>query len=560
MLIIMYLTYKKNNGRTYVYIEENAWIDGKPSRLWQKYLGPENKFKDLNLSGLLSKHEANVQMKTLHFGLSAALWQIASNLHLAEIIDKHATKTRHQNLSLGEYITIAAINRCVAPCSKTHLASWFTQDWISTRYDIDPTVLNAQTYWNHFQDIDENLIDTIELDIDRAVVAAYKLDLDHLLFDPTNFYTYSRVPDASSLSQFGHSKQNQNGSRIVSYALLCTRDFGVPLMHHTYPGNHQDAKAFRGVPARIVDRLKALGKDAAAVSVVFDKGNHSPAAFKVIDKMKMGFIASARNSTQKDLLHVPRDQFNKITLQVTGKAVEYYKTRRAIYGVDRDVYVVLDPRKSEKHILEFRAKIEAKHDAIETFFQNRLNVKKWASKDKVETKVKHMIGKRPFKDIIQATIGGVDDNVTLSVGMDKEAQAKYEETLGRSIIFTDRQDWTPEQVIWGYREQYVVEHAFKMMKCPSSIAVRPMYHHSNACVRAHVLTCVLGLLLLSLLRAELSNKNIHETYGQIIDTLRGIHVNKITLASGTPVLSKLEHVTGKAAKMVKNLKLGSLTR
>jgi transposase len=556
----MYITHKKNNGRTYLFLEENAWIDGKPRRLWQKYLGPEDKFKDLDLSGLLSKHESNVQMKTLHFGLSAALWQIASNLHLAEIIDKHAAKTRHQNLSLGEYITIAAINRCVAPCSKTRLASWLTQDWMSTRYDIDPIVLNAQTYWNHFQDIDENLIDAIELDIDRAVVAAYELDLDHLLFDPTNFYTYSRVADASSLKQFGHSKQNQNGLRIVNYALLCTRDFGVPLMHHTYPGNNQDAKAFRGVPARIVDRLKALGKDTAAVSVVFDKGNHSPAAFKVINKIKMGFIASARNSTQKDLLHVPRDQFTKITLKVTGKAVEYYKTRRAIYGVDRDVYVVLDPRKHEKHVLEFRAKLKAKHDAIETFFQNRLNVKKWASKDKVETKTRRMIGNRPLKDIIQTTIGGVDGNVTLSVSMDKEAQVKYEETLGRSIIFTDRQDWTPEQVIWGYREQYIVEHAFKMMKCPASIAVRPMYHHSNSCVRAHVLTCVLGLLLLSLLRAELSNKNIHENYGQIIDELRGIHMNKITLASGTHIMSKLEHVTGKAAKMVKSLKLGRLVR
>ena len=555
----MYLTTKIVHGDTYVYVEEKAWIDGKPRRLWQKYLGPEDKFKDLNLSALLAKHDDKVQMNTIHFGLSAALWQVASKIHLVDIIDSHAGKARHQNLSVGEYIAIAAINRCVAPCSKTKLSSWFSKDWMHTRYDIDPAVLNAQTYWNHFQALDETVIDTIELAIDRAVLATYSLDLDHLLFDSTNFYTYSRGGDAS-LQQFGHSKQNRNGLRLVNFALLCTRDYGVPLMHRTYAGNEQDAKAFKGIPMRVEERVKALGKDTTAITVVFDKGNHSPAAFKNIDKLQLHLIASARNSTQKDLLHVPREKFMSTTLPVTGKVVEYFKTTRAIYDVDRDVYVVLDPRKHEKHVLEFRAKLEEKKNAINTFFKARLNVKKWCSKAAVEKKVKAMIGKQPFKDVLVANVGGVDQQVTLSIVVDANAQAKHEETLGRSIMFTNRRDWTPEQVIWGYREQYVIEHAFKVMKCPESVAVRPMFHRANASVRAHVFTCVISLLLLSLLRAELSNKGIHESYGHIIDALRDIHVNEITLASGKPIMNKMENVTGLARKMVKSLDLNRLLK
>ena len=87
-----------------------------------------------------------------------------------------------------------------------------------------------------------------------------------------------------------------------------------------------------------------------------------------------------------------------------------------------------------------------------------------------------------------------------------------------------------------------------------------MFHHANASVRAHVFTCVISLLLLSLPRAELSNKGIHESCGDINDALRDIHVNEITIASGKPIMYKMEHMTGLAGKMVKSLGLNRLVR
>ena len=71
---------------------------------------------------------------------------------------------------------------------------------------------------------------------------------------------------------------------------------------------------------------------------------------------------------------------------------------------------------------------------------------------------------------------------------------------------------------------------------------------------------MIGLLLLSLLRAELSNKNIHESLGTINDALRDIHVNEITISTGKPIMYKMEHVTGLAGKMVKSLGLNRLVR
>ena len=555
---MVYISRRKKNGKYYLYLEESARIDGKPRRVWQKYLGPEDRLKDLTLSGLFSKHSTQIKIKTFDFGISSALWQIAEKIGLAAIIDKNTTKKREQGLTVGEYITLAAINRCCNPCSKSKLGNWFEKDWLSTRYDIKPDVLNAQTYWNHFRYLEEETLETIELELNKIVLKQYNLDLDNLFYDPTNFFTFSAGTGDEGLLQFGHSKENRNGNRLVSYTLLCARESGVPIMHKTYPGNEQDAKRFKSAPDEIKKRVKALNRKPSHVTLVFDKGNHSKDAFNAIDRYGFGFIASARNSTQKDLLHIPLDQFIDLILPVTGKAVKYLKESRMIYGKKRTVYVVLDPKKQKKHTIHFNEKVEDKAKGIVDYFKTRLNIKKWRTREAVEKKLKSMSGKKPFKDIIQYTLEGDTAQFTLKITLDEQARKNHIETLGRSVLFTNRDEWTPEAIIWGYREQYIVEHAFRKMKSPTSIQIRPMHHYSDRSIRVHVYVCILSLLLLSLLRLTLSREKILMTYDEILESLGSVHIMKIQTAAKGKGLWKLDNAGKLASKLVKNLKLKSL--
>ena len=555
---MVYLTRKKKKGNYYLYLEEKAWINGRTRRVWQKYLGPEDKLKDIKFNSLLTRHANEVEVHTIEFGISAALWQMVEEINLAGIIDAHTGKKREQNLSLGEYITIAAINRCVAPCSKSKLKRWYEKDWLSTRYDIDPKVLNAQTYWNHFQYLSKEVLGQIELALGQFVVDKYDLDLDSLFYDPTNFFTFSKGSEESELLQFGHSKENRNGCRLVNYYLVCARESGVPLMHETYAGNIQDALEFKQVPQRIADRLLALGRDPKLITLVFDKGNHSKDAFAAIDEIKLGFIASRRNSTHKDLLHMPRDEFTKTILPITKKTVEYFKTTKKIYGKDRLLYVVLDPKKQKKRTVKFGEKLEKKVLEIKEYFKDRLNIKMWSKKEAVEKKLKAMVGKRALADVIITELQGTDGNMTLTVSIDEKARKTHEATLGRTILFTNREDWTPEAVIWGYREQYIVEHAFRDMKSPTAIAVRPMYHHADTSIRAHVFLCVIALLLLSLLRLKLARKSVSASYDELLYELRSIHALKILTSPNAKPLWKLEKITKTASRFFKTLNLKRL--
>lgn len=591
---------KKQNGKYYLYLCKDGRVNGKKVHLYQKYLGPEDRINEMDLVSKLKKNAGSVECETIEFGISGALWKVAQEINLAGLIDEVAGKSRQQGLSLGDYITIAAINRCADPCSKSRLEGWFTRDWLSTRYNVEPKVLNAQTYYNHFQYLSRDKIRDIEENIIKAVVEKYKLGIESVLYDPTNFFTYSRGGrgwkdgKGSDLLMFGNSKQNMNGNRLVAFWLLCERNTGVPLMHETYPGSRQDAGVFRGllnedeggkgdngemienVPMLVAGRLKSLGCNMKRVTMVFDKGNLSDDGMKAIDDENLGFIASRRPSTHKDLLHVPMDKFTGTTLPTTGKKVKFYKTTRKIYGEMRTVYVTFDPAKHRKEVTKFNIKLDEKIAEITGYFKDRASFprgktrrgmgEKWRERAEVEKKVKTMIGRNPFKDVLVATVEGPAERIPVARGgrfhvhvkVNANARAKHEETLGRAVLFTNRKSWSPELVIWCYREQYIVEHAFRQMKSPESISLRPMYHHADPCIRAHVFTCVLGHLLLSLLRLKLKQKKTPAGYVKILESLRQVRITKIFPSATSPPILKVDRVKDFAANLVKILGLKRL--
>jgi transposase len=550
---MIYLVRKKVKGQTYLFLEERAYINGKSRRIWQKYLGNETKIREMGVTISPKK----LEYKTMEFGCSAALYQVAQKIGLAEIIDATCGKERHQNLSLGEYLLIVVLNRCVGPCSKSQLASWFQNDYLSTVFDINPKVLNAQTYWNHYQLLDEEKITQIELQLTRRVVELYKLDLSCLLFDPPNFYTFITVHENSHLPKFGKSKESRHNLRLINVSLLCTRKFSVPLWHYTYEGNVQDAKHFKGVMADINDRFQTIGQEITEIVLIFDKGNHSPKAFHQIDTLQLPFIASLRNSTQKDLVAIPEEEFTFIKLLSTGKQVGYYRLEREIYNQVRTVYVLLDPRKQKRATAELTAKLRLRHTAIDKFLP-KLNIKKWRSKEKVERQLRSLIGKKPFADILSFEVSGEFGKLEVTIGTDEEAKRAHLTTLGRSLIFTTQHAWTPEQVISAFRGKHVVEDCFKKLKRSQVLAIRPMYHWTDTCIRAHVFTCVLGLLLLNLLRLELTQKSLTLSHEQLLKALSELQLTQIYTSSKRPPFYRLNRHSSLAAQLYHRLRLKHL--
>jgi transposase len=94
--------------------------------------------------------------------------------------------------------------------------------------------------------------------------------------------------------------------------------------------------------------------------------------------------------------------------------------------------------------------------------------------------------------------------------------------LGKTILFTDRADWSDEQIVRGYRSQSHVEAAFRSMKDPHYLTFRPTHHWTDQKLRVHALYCVIALMITSLLRRQLAKAGIPVSLARMIRTLADI--------------------------------------
>src|SRR5437667_8955060 len=259
---------KKVRGHTYWYARECQRVDGKPKIVWQKYLG---RAEDIaNGAGAPSQPPAPREVTLSDFAAPAALYDLIEQLDLVTIIDRHAGK-RAQGVSVGAYIALAALNRCLAPTSKARMADWYTSTVLRRLLPIPPNLLTSQRFWDHMSYLDADKIAAIEQDLTRRLIDRFHIELSCLFYDTTNFYTFiDSFNEASGLAQRGKSKEKRMDLRIVGLALLVTKDFHIPLFHQVYA----DKVIGAGVERRLIvfaviafvvdecDLINVLGEEA----------------------------------------------------------------------------------------------------------------------------------------------------------------------------------------------------------------------------------------------------------------------------------------------------------
>jgi len=118
------ITKKMIRGKPYHYARECKRIDGKPKIVWQQYLGrPEDIINTMTQGPRLAETMPKPKEAIIvEFGALAALYDLAKRLDLSGHIDRHVPK-QGQGPTVGHYLLVAILNRCVAPSSKSGIMS-----------------------------------------------------------------------------------------------------------------------------------------------------------------------------------------------------------------------------------------------------------------------------------------------------------------------------------------------------------------------------------------------------------------------------------------------------
>jgi transposase len=514
----------------------------------QIYLGSEAELK--KTGELRFAHDPTIH--TYDYGLPCALYQIIQRLDLVHIINDAVAK-RHQGLSMGEYLTIAILNRCIQPCSKSRIEQWFHSGYLPHFFPKIETYLDADAYANHFAYLDDSVISTIESQLMIKVQQEFGVKWDQLMFDPTNFYTYIHPDEECTLPNHGHPKDGRPTLNLVGLSLVTTTDGGVPLLSHIFPGNQHDASVFRTELPHLQTRLKELKVDVQNLMLVFDKGNLSEDAFQLLQTMHLPFLCSIRPSTVKEYEEIPAKDFPTFIFP-NNKQVGILERTKTMYDQQYRLLIVHNPSQASWNDKNLQKKLMKELKIVQEFFATRLNQPHWTKKAKIEAKIKKIIPKRHLL-YFDVKVDELDGQLLLNVTILPQEIEAHSEMLGKTYLLTTDQTTPAEELIWRYRQQYLIERCFKYLKRPDLLSVRPIYHWTDSSIRGHLFACVLGLLILTLLTRQIQRFDPEVTFDSILEDLDQIKISTIKLPGWNGSIKRINHMEKKSSNLFELLNL-----
>ena len=429
---------------------------------------------------------------------------------------------------MGQYLLLAAINRAVRPVSKLRFADWYRSTALPRLIPASASQLSSQSFWNHLDFVQEHHIAAAERELSQRLIDQFQLSLRTLAYDGTNFFTFIDTRTPAELPQRGHNKQKRNDLRQVSLGMLVSTDFHVPLFHKVYAGNVNDCTIFATITEELRDRYQELARDCEHITLIFDKGNNGDEAFATLDATDFHFIGSLVPSHHADLLDVPSSRYEPLTGERL-KDVRAYRTKKVIYGQQRTIVVTHNDNllhgqlqgltaaldKARNRLREIQTKLRRRREG-------RIRGGKAPTAASIRKQAQDALAGQHVKTVLDVTVeeGKIP---TLSFQTNQTALSRLlEKQLGKTILFTDNDDWTKEEIILGYRSQHHIEDAFRQMKHPYYLSWQPMYHWTDSKIRAHAFICVLALTLSSLLQRTLHQKGLDLSLPQMFESLGGI--------------------------------------
>jgi transposase len=522
---------KQVKGHTYYYYSKWAWVDNRCRRVWQKYLG---KLEDI-VAAVQGGGPAPICAEVFQWGLSQALWQEATRAELVEHIDRHCPK-RRQGLTTGQYLAIAAINRAISPRSKRSMWDWFCRTVLRRHLPAaSPAALNSQRFWDHMDAVSPEAASSIWQGLLKDVVRRERIDLTSICYDGTNFYTFiDTFNSRCCLALRGKNKQGRNNLRQVSYALFCAADGQLPLFYDVYQGNRNDARQFSQVLKRFEQFFRDLsGQETIApeTTLIFDKGNNSSDNFRLVDSLRLKFVGSVKQNEHPELAQVRHTDPRFVVCASPGlKGAKAFRVTKTVAGAERVLVVTYNPNLAKTQWMTLQndiARASKKLSELQSRLAGRAAGLIKGGKRPTIASLERQCGiirrRQYLKEAIRVRLEDKEGHPQLAYEIEKNALERIAEThLGKTILISNRAEWSDDRIIEAYRSQYLIEGVFKEMKDRMTGSWWPLNHWTDSKLRVHGLYCSMAQLLRSLMWRRVRQAGLNISLRRLLSQLDGI--------------------------------------
>ena len=369
-----------------------------------------------------------------------------------------------------------------------------------------------------------------------SVAHLLNLDVDIVFVDSTS--TYWEVDGADELCdldpepevddgtakaveggarRFGKSKDHRDDLPQVVIAMAVTRD-GIPVRCWTFAGNTGDQKIIRTVKddlgswnlRRLVWVADAGFASAANRAYLTRGGGHYIHAEKLRHTNTEAAAALARPGRFRgvaDNLRVKEAWVAPGGVTNEGARAERFVICHNPQAAERDEAV-------RERLIEHLEGLIAGSDA-------------WPDRRRDEL-VGSLKGKPGLRRLLRRTKSGL-------LRIDRAAAQREAHYDGKWLLRTSDLTLTAEDLAAAYKQLLAVERGWR--DCKSSLGLRPVYHHREDRIRAHVQLCWLALLLI-----RVAETRAGDTWRNLRHELDRMHL--VTLATGDGRVAQRSALTG----------------
>lgn len=497
---------KKKGNKTYYYVATSGRVNGHSRIVKQTYLGTAER-----LEKLVQDKAAPVPLaaSALELGLPGALWLAAQRCGAFQALLQLWPKPR-SGPAPAHYLLLAAIHRICAPGPKTTVADWYQGSILRPLWGFSPQRFRSQDFWDCFDrlDVSTSLSEAAHDDLERAQSALLEaFRCKHLLsqrvlaYDTTNFHTWiASTKDRCKLPQRGRNKQKRHDLRQLGLSYALDGSAGLALCHHVDPGNLSDSAALPVALARIGRMLDRAGIPRKTVTLVLDKGSAALDNTLELQAHGLGWVSALpwnqappelRGLADGDLAAVgpqqPGVRAAAGTAEVHGAEYLCVLQHSSAFAAEQLHSTAAALTKATQRMRSLAREV-AKPQARYTERGLRQRLERYRAADFVDQLLSYELAREA-------------DGWRIRFQLDPSGlQRLLAERFGRTVLATNRRDWSAAQVVQAYHGQQHVERVFRGLQGGHWLGWGPMHHWTDDKIRVHAFTCMLGVSLLQHVR------------------------------------------------------------
>jgi len=336
--------------------------------------------------------------------------------------------------------------------------------------------------------------------------------MEFLLYDVTSTF-FEGQAEKNPKAARGYSRDKRSDCKQVCIGLVCTPE-GLPLSYEVFSGNRVDVTTVEEIVKMMEEKYGAAER-----VWVMDRGMVSEANITFLRERKALYIVGTPKSELRHFEAALLEQENwtqvqdgleaRLVQHPDGQGAEKYVLCRSTARAEKERAML--SRQSEGLTGEL-AKIHA-----------WLVRSPQLDQEKVGRRIGRALGKYPAAArVIEAKVQS--DNATHACGLcffsNLEAGQKAHLRRGAYLLRTNCEETDPA-ILWRWYIQLIAaEAAFRTAK--SDLGLRPIYHHLESRVDAHILVCFLALALWRSLEQWMAAKGLGTCARKLIASIATI--------------------------------------